>query len=78
MIFQQHCSSLGIQLLRDDIRFIKSQLLGIPKQMHRQVLQQYADTWLRAMGSCGIVYRKQNIGRKVANVELREHLNGKD
>ena len=72
MTFQLHCASLGIELLRDDVKFIKHQLLQIPQQLHRSTLEQYAITWLDAMAQCDIVYRKQNLGRRAANTYLRE------
>ena len=68
--FQLHCSSLGIELLRDDIKFIKAQLSNIPLQLRKQHLQTYADTWLSAMESCDNVVRKMNVGRRAANLFL--------
>lgn len=76
MTFQSHCESLGINLLRDDINFIKQQLLNISKPQQKAVLQRYADRWLEGMSECDIVYRKQNIGRLAANTNLREYVNG--
>lgn len=76
MTFQQHCESLGIELLRDDIKFIKAQLLQIPQHLAKPTLKKYADTWLSAMSQCDNVTRKQNAGRLSANIFLREHKNG--
>ena len=72
MSFEQHCTNIGIQLLRDDIKFIKAQLSNIPLQLHRDVLSRYANTWLAAMDDCGNVIRKMNSGRFAANTKLRE------
>lgn len=78
MTFQSHCSSLGIQLLRDDIKFIKSQLLHIPQQLHKRILTEYSEKFLQGIQSTDIVYRQQNIGRRNANTFIRELVeNGK-
>lgn len=77
MSFRQHTESLGIQLLRDDILYIKRQLVTIPNQLHRQVLTEYCDYWLDAMNSCNNELKRMNIGRRVANTWLRETNHGK-
>lgn len=72
MTFQSHCESLGIKLLRDDIRYIKHQLLQIPQQLHKPTLKKYADIYLEGIASCDSVIRKQNAGRFLANSYLRD------
>lgn len=72
MTFQSHCSTLGIELLRDDIRFIKQQLLGIPEHVRKAVLKKYSEIYLQAMADCDNVTRQQNVGRRAANLFLLE------
>lgn len=76
MTFQSHCESLGIHLLKDDIRFIKSQLLQIPQQLHKPALQKYADIYLEGMAQCDSVIQKQNTGRRAANKFIQELVDG--
>ena len=71
MSLRQHCTSLGINLLKDDIQFIKAQLVTIPHQLHRPTLEQYVQVWLNAMELCDNDIRKQNVGRFSANTFLR-------
>lgn len=73
MSFRQHTESLGIELLRDDIRFIKSQLLRIPEQLRRGVLEEYCEVWITASRLCDNPIKRDNIGRRAANIWLREH-----
>jgi len=76
LTFQLHCSSLGIELLSDDIKFIKSQLLRLPRQDHKGILSKYAQIWVDSMIQCDNVIRQQNIGRRNANNYIRELGNG--
>ena len=75
MTFQSHCKSLGIEPLRDDIKFIKHQLVTIPNQLHKHALTTYADIFLQGIQSTDIVYKQQNVGRRLANTYLREFNN---
>lgn len=70
--FESHCESIGIQLLGDDVKLIKAQLLKIPQQLHKQILTTYADKFLKGMATTGIVYKQQNCGRKAANTYMNE------
>lgn len=72
MSFESYCKEIGVELLRDDIRFIKTQLLGIPEQLRKPTLQKYADIYLQGMADCDNVIKKQNHGRFLANTFIRE------
>lgn len=74
--FQDFAKLKGIQLLKDDIKFIRKCLPCIPYQKRRLVLEKYADTWLQGMNTCDNVIRKDNVGRFLANSFLREQANG--
>jgi len=76
MTFQSHCIKNGIELLRDDIIFIKKQLAGIPEHLQKPVLTEYCEIWLKGMKETDIVYRQQNIGRRKANLYLLEQVHG--
>ena len=78
MSFKQHCLEIGIHLLKDDIQFIKAQLVTIPHQLHRPTLEQYVQVWLNAMELCDNDIRKQNAGRFAANSFLRGYHERKD
>lgn len=70
--FQEHCRLKGIELLRDDIKFIKQQLLGIPEHVRKSVLQKYSEIYLQGMTDCDNVIKKQNHGRFLANTFIQE------
>lgn len=72
MSFRNHCTSLGINLLKDDITFIKRQLVTIPNQLRRPALEQYCEVWIAAMDSCDNPIKRDNIGRRAANLWLLE------
>lgn len=72
MSFHKYCENLGIELLKDDIKFIKFQLLHFPQQLHKSILTKYADIFLQGIASTDIVYKQQNAGRRLANTFLRE------
>jgi hypothetical protein len=70
MSFQNYCKSQGIELLRDDIKFIKSRLKVIPYNSHKSVLQRYCDIWIDSMRMCNNERIQQNVGRRAANLYL--------
>ncbi len=72
--FQDFAKLKGIHLLKDDIVFIKKFLSIIPYNRRRSTLERYAELWLQGMRETDIVYRKQNLGRYLANTWLLEQV----
>ncbi len=72
MAFIEHCKSLGIELLREDVMFIRERLKRIPKSSHRTVLTRYCELWCRIMRECDSDVCGMNLGRRSANSFLRE------
>lgn len=70
MNFQEHCLQLGIQLLSDDIKFIKYALQSMPKEKHKEILCMYTKIWLQGINKTQHEFKKQNEGRRVANSYL--------
>ena len=68
--FQDYAASKGIILLKDDVKFIKECLAKIPNERHIAILVDYAERWLSGMSKCDIVARRQNLGRRIANLYL--------
>ena len=70
MSFQTFAKINGIHLLKDDIVFIKACLAKMPSKSHKTILSRYAEEWLQGMRETDIVYRRQNLGRRKANLWL--------
>ena len=68
--FKAYCARMGINLLRDDIRFIEKRLDEINPDIHRRVMRDYTRIWLEHLNHRG----GDNEGRKMAN----EYLRGED
>lgn len=72
MSFAEYCSQQGLQLLRDDHKYIRRMLYRIPKNIHRSVLSDYCLKWQSGMDKCENATKKQNLGRRNANLWLGE------
>ena len=59
-----------LPLLIDDRRFITQQLHRIPRQQHEAVLAEYRRVWLEAAAAETDESRKDNAGRRAANLYL--------
>ncbi len=70
MSFRKHCEQLGIILLNDDIKFIKTQLQRIPYLEHRNILTKYTEIWLEAKQQAVNINGRDNVGRRAANLYL--------
>lgn len=73
MSFKAYCEQRGIELLREDMRFVRDILSRIPKSTHKSILRRYTCEWLGAFNKCDDILRKQNEGRREANTWLREY-----
>lgn len=65
MTFTEYCAKNNIQLLRDDIKFLRSILCAIPKGRHKDVARRYVAIW------CECMPESQNAARCAANTFLR-------
>lgn len=72
MIFTDYAASKGLVLLRDDLKFIRSRLQDMPKELRIVILRRYIDEWVLGMQECDNAVKKANAGRFKANTYLRE------
>jgi len=70
MTFNEHCAALGIELLKDDVIFIKRMLKTIHSSKHKAILNQYVALWLTGMVEEQSSIKKQGVGRRMANSSL--------
>ncbi len=68
--FRQYAEIKKIDLMREDIKFLKTKLLKIASHAKRGVLERYAEEWVLGMSETDIVYQKQGYGRRRANLYL--------
>ena len=69
--FHQYATDKGLTLLKDDTIFLKRLVGLIPWNERKVVLSKYVEIWLKEMHSCAIVYKRQNVGRRAANIWIR-------
>lgn len=74
MNFRQHCRSRGIEIHRDDLKFIKESLEQIPYNQKREAVQDYLNEWVAGMKQTDKSFQKQNFGRYRANSYLIEKI----
>jgi hypothetical protein len=72
MKFTDYAESKGILLLRDDITWLRSRLQYVPKTHLPEILKRYVDKWVLGMQECENPVKRQNEGRRAANIYLRE------
>lgn len=70
MGFSEYCCSIGVNLLRDDITFIRQCLQQISYNQRKQVLDEYANIWTNSMNQCQNDVAAENVGRRAANLYL--------
>ena len=68
--FRQYAQIKGIELMREDIKFLKAKLPKIASYAKRGVLERYAEEWVLGMRETEIVHQKQGYGRRRANLYL--------
>lgn len=71
MDFRTFCESQGIQLLPDDLRFIRKSLQDMPKNLKRMAMEGYVRNFKAGIDLEKSAFRKQNSGRFMANTFLR-------
>lgn len=67
----------GLELLEDDKKYIASMTWGLSNERVRELLRPYIEAWKAGMKLEEQVNKKQNIGRYMANLELREKVKRK-
>ena len=72
MNFTDHCTSLGIELLREDYKYIRTMLERVPQDKRKAIVGTYIEMWLRGIGSTINELEQQNLGRRMANNWLRK------
>ena len=70
MTFNEHCATNGVELLKDDVTFIKRMLKTIHGSRHKAILTQYVALWLTGMAEEQSSIKKQGVGRRMANSSL--------
>lgn len=73
--FQDYTKSHGVNLLRDDIKYIRKMLVIHERHHHKAILKQYVEVWTKAMQECDNPLTADNIGRRAANSFLRDLYN---
>jgi hypothetical protein len=68
--FTEHCAKEGINLLKDDINFIRQQIKHMTREQARQLVRDYIATWQEGMAEEPSEIKKQNKGRMKANLWL--------
>ena len=68
--FRKHCESLGIDLMREDVVYIKKALSQLKQYNSRQILERYVEEWCNTMRLEKNELKKMNAGRKQANMFL--------
>lgn len=67
MNFTDYAASKELQLLKDDIKFVRSRLYNVPKNRRRAFMLRYVELWCIGMDEEESVLRKQSAGRRAAN-----------
>ena len=69
--FFSNATNLNIDLLSDDKRWLKTVCFGINRPILASFISEYIDRWHNAMEGKTVTYKKQNVGRRAANIWLR-------
>lgn len=72
MSLKDYAKIRGVQLLREDLFFIKKSLSNIPQNRHKSILSAYVELWVSIMDNCENVTQAQNLARRAANNWLRK------
>jgi len=72
--FFKYCSEQGMELLPDDMSFLRRLTRFTPESKIRPILSKYVIIWTDEMAKESIEHKKQNTGRFAANSWIREYL----
>ena len=70
MNFTDFCAKEGVRLLRDDINYIRNKLYHVPKAQKKAVMLRYIALWHEGMAECIEPNKRENAGRRKANLFL--------
>ena len=73
--FREYGIKLGLDLLKDDLLFINKMLDEIDSGEYKPLLKRYCVIWLSTIEKEENSSLKQNLGRRTANLWLREEVN---
>ena len=65
--FKDYCEANGIELMREDLRFIERALCKMPQQLHSEALRGYIASWRRTMAKENSELVGVNSARREAN-----------
>lgn len=68
--FKDYCKSQGMDVLKDDFKFIVKVLNQMPLELHKSIMRDYCKEWCLGMEKGLAPEIKQNLGRKKANLWL--------
>lgn len=71
MNFTEYAKSKGITLNRDDLSFLHERLEQNTTDERTYIAKKFIDIWHNTMTQCNNSVKKQNEGRKAANIWLR-------
>jgi hypothetical protein len=66
------CADNQIDFIKGDLQFLHQSLTRIPYDLRRSIIHQYIDAWSTAMSECDRPIAAMNVGRRAANIYLRE------
>lgn len=73
--FISYAESLGVKLLKDDIKFLEKQIIKYPSGLRRELLRDYLAEYVKVLGSesegC-TESNRQNRARFTTNTKLRK------
>lgn len=72
MKFTEYCQANNIQILRDDLKFLRKNLTNEPDKLRKRVLLNYCNEWLLGMELEQNASLKQSMGRRRANNYIRD------
>jgi len=70
MNFTDFCAKEGVRLLRDDINYIRNKLYHVAKYNRKVVMLEYIARWHQGMSECTEPNKRENAGRRKANLYL--------
>jgi hypothetical protein len=70
MNFTEYAAKEGCKLLRDDITWLQRVLKPIPKTQRRTTMLRYIEVWQEHYEKEIVQYKKDNAGRRAANLWL--------
>ena len=68
--FLDYCATKGINLLKEDIRFIEKLVRMFPADRHKSIMKRYCDEWELGLAECENASQRENFARRKANLYL--------